>query len=179
MDIKVWLYIMIPTCKLHKTLSEYLSTDHTGIQVIPVWWKSGLASQATHKNQDRIQRYSSIWHTNWQLRTEVLRSVVSLTIISGTCMYFMTILDYLDVKSPAQTFFPCRILQTFWKMVLSHPFVASQATSRSHHVFGTICSNTMKSISIMLHVAHATRYLGIWMASGDPQVNKQGIAGKM
>jgi len=38
--------------KLHKTLSEYLSPDHTRIQAIPVWWKSGLASQATHTNQN-------------------------------------------------------------------------------------------------------------------------------
>jgi len=36
MDIKVCLYIVIPTHKLHKTLSEYLSPDHTGIHIIPV-----------------------------------------------------------------------------------------------------------------------------------------------
>jgi len=58
MNIKVCLYIMIPTCKLHKMLSEYLSPDHTGIRVIPVWGKRGLESQATHKNQNWIQQYS-------------------------------------------------------------------------------------------------------------------------
>ena len=31
----------------------------------------------------------------------------------------------------------------------------------------------------MLHMAHATLCPGIRMASGDPQVNKQGTAGKM
>jgi len=62
---------------------------------------------------------------------------------------------------------------------MSQTPVASQTTSRSHHVFGTICSKTVKSISIMLYVAHATLCPGIRMASGDPQVNKQGTAGKM
>jgi len=64
-------------------------------------------------------------------------------------------------------------------LVLSHTLVASQATSRSHHVSGTIYSNTVKSISIILYVAHATLCPGIRMASGDPQVSKQGTVGKM
>lgn len=97
-----------------------------------------------------------IWCINWHLRTAVPRSEVLLTPTSGTCIYSITILGYLNVMLPAQSFFPSRILLGFHKLVLTHILVASQATSRSHHLFGTICSITVKSICIMLYVAQAT-----------------------
>lgn len=46
----------------------------------------------------------------------------------------------------------------FCKLVLSHTLMALQATSGSHHLFGTLNSMTVNSTAIVLYVVCATLY---------------------
>jgi hypothetical protein len=70
----------------------------------------------------------------------------------------------MDVMSLAQTFSSRSTQETlhFRQLVLSQTLVVSQASSRSHHLFGEIRSIIGKSVSISLCMALVILYLSYY-----------------
>jgi hypothetical protein len=101
------------------TLSKYLSPDHTEIRVIPVWWQSGLARQATHEYQNWIQQYS--FNLAYKLAL-VDRSPKISSFIECNFWYMYVFHDYLGLSRlvTSMNFLSKQDTSQFSKVAVSH-----------------------------------------------------------